>query len=138
MDLETLQALTELKYQKSLGGLADILTKETQLRGQIDKLRQQAFETQALPADQPHMHSIGADVIWLKWVGRTISRLNVELAQVLAQKEALLAGQRRALGRKTVAEALARNAKDAHRQTCLAKSLEQAIETSVRLAPKRR
>lgn len=111
MDLDTLHTLTELKYQKSMAGLADILERENQLRSEIQQLRDQAYEAQALPASPHSMQNIGADVIWLRWVSQTTQKLNIELAQVLARKETLLADHRRALGRKSVAGTLADDAR---------------------------
>lgn len=131
MDLESLKFLTELKYTQSLSGMAEIRAKEARLRHMIERLKQQAFEAQALPADQLDMHNIGADVIWLKWVSKTVRNLNLELAQLLAQKETYLAGQRRALGRKTAAEHTFQKERTARQRTKQANALQTAINLSM-------
>lgn len=131
MDLDTLHILTELKYQKSMVGLADILARETKLRSEIQQLRDQAFEAQALPASPHSMQNIGADVIWLRWVSQTTQKLNIELAQVLARKETLLADHRRALGRKSVAGTLADDARRNTKAMREAATLKKVIEVDL-------
>lgn len=131
MDLDTLHTLTELKYQKSMAGLADILARENQLRGEIQQLRDQAYEAQALPASPHSMQNIGADVIWLRWVSRTTQKLNIELAQVLARKETLLADHRRALGRKSVAGNLADDARRDAKAARDAAALKKVIDVDL-------
>ena len=131
MDLDTLHILTELKYQISMVGLADILARETKLRSEIQQLRDQAFEAQALPASPHSMQNIGADVIWLRWVSQTTQKLNIELAQVLARKETLLADHRRALGRKSVAGTLADDARRNTKAMREAAALKKVIEVDL-------
>lgn len=131
MDLRTLQTLTELKYQKSLSGLSDILAREAKLRGELAQLRRHTVEAQSLPVAAHSMRNIGADVIWLQWVAKATRSLNIELAQVLAQKESLLANQRRALGRRTVAANLASDADTRKQAERKASALQRAIEYDV-------
>ena len=131
MDLDTLHTLTELKYQKSMAGLADILERENQLRSEIQQLRDQAYEAQALPASPHSMQNIGADVIWLRWVSQTTQKLNIELAQVLARKETLLADHRRALGRKSVAGTLADDARRDAKAARDAAALKKVIDVDL-------
>ena len=131
MDLGTLQTLTELKYQKSLSGLSDILAREAKLRGELAQLRRHTVEAQSLPVAAHSMRNIGADVIWLQWVAKATRSLNIELAQVLAQKESLLANQRRALGRRTVAANLASDADTRKQAERKASALQRAIEYDV-------
>ncbi|WP_415922548.1 hypothetical protein [Tateyamaria sp. SN6-1] len=128
MDLGTLRELTELKYQQSLSGLSKILDREASLRAEISRLRALAFEAQALPASKPAMQNIGADVIWLQWVSKTTKALNIELAQVLAQKESLLASQRLALGRRSVATKLVEDNRKLKAMEKADAALSQAIE----------
>ncbi|WP_299684837.1 hypothetical protein [uncultured Tateyamaria sp.] len=129
--MDALRALTELKYQKSLTGLAEILAQEAKLRNEIKRLRDHAAEAQSLPVTAHSMRNIGADVIWLRWVAKATRTLNIELAQVLARKEALLANQRRALGRKTVADTLADEAHRSARADQDARVLNTSIEVDL-------
>ena len=131
MNLETLRHLTDLKYRQSLQGLSELRAREAALRDEIGKLRESAFAAQSLPVAAHSMRNIGADMIWLRWVSKATRALNLELAQVLAEKEALLSRQRRALGRKSVADGLAEKEKARARAKGQARRLAQAIDIEV-------
>ncbi|MEP1962580.1 hypothetical protein [Tateyamaria sp.] len=106
MDLDQLKTLSELKFQHSLRSVSYLLAREDKLRVEIARLRTLTRETQTQPPEQEKMRMIGGDVIWLQWLGKTLRQLNMELAQILAQKETLLAQHRRTHGRKMTAERL--------------------------------
>ncbi|WP_299372707.1 hypothetical protein [uncultured Tateyamaria sp.] len=119
--------LSALKFQKRQQQLADLTARESALRAELARLRELAFETHAQPADQAQLRAIGGDVIWLRWLGQARQRLNLDLAQVLAQKEAYMAQFKREHGKKLVSEALcdaATKEKAAHRNQ---KQLDEAI-----------
>ena len=131
MDIEALRHLSDLKYEKSVSKLRGIIAQEAKMRAKIAQLQQQARDAHALPADTPHMQNIGADVIWLKWVAKTLRALHIELAQILAQKEAFVAQNAKALGRKSVTEHLAKASTQKRRQDRAAAQLETTITTHV-------
>jgi len=106
MDLHDIQLLTELKYQNSQRKMAAIQRREHELRKELNRLKSLARYTHAQPPTQEQMRAIGADVIWLRWVGQAQERLNIELAQVLAQKEALIAQHKTAFGKMMVSQEL--------------------------------
>ena len=70
---------------------------------------------------------IGADVIWLAWVGRTKASLNIQLAQVLARKENSIGRLRHAFGKKMVAAQLSEDSKAQQKLEFDNKALEAAI-----------
>jgi hypothetical protein len=74
--------------------------------------------------------AIGADVIWMKWLGQTQRQLNVILAQVLAQKEVLMERHRHAHGRKAAAEKLAHDANKAKARTNRERIMQETIDHS--------
>jgi len=131
MDLEQLKSLSELKYRQSTQALALILQRESELRTELSRLRQLVLETHAQPAEDAHVRAIGADIIWLKWVGQAQRKLNIELAQVLARKEGHMAANRRALGKKLVSEELAARAVSIRSANRQAKQLQKAIDQSL-------
>lgn len=131
MDLEQLKTLSELKYQHSQQELSGLLARENTLRSELTRLRTLTHDTQSQPPEQAQMRMIGGDVIWLKWLGQAQRNLNIELAQVLAQKEALMERHRRAHGRKMVAERLADQSGQARRQEKQQAQLAKAIEHSL-------
>ena len=131
MDIDVLRILTEIKYQKSIAGLSELLAKEAALRQEIQRLRRQAAEAQSLPVSTHSMQNIGADVIWCRWVEKATKALNLELARVLARKEALIANQRRALGRKTVADKVSSDIESKAKAARVTQSLRSTIEADV-------
>lgn len=128
MSFEKMRLLTDLKYQQSQSALSEIIAREAKLRSEIKQLRERAFEAQSLPLAAHSMQNIGADVIWLRWVAQATQALNTELAQVLAKKETLLAIQRRALGRKTVAKNLTTKALQKKQRERSAREIKEATD----------
>ncbi|WP_299147427.1 hypothetical protein [uncultured Tateyamaria sp.] len=110
MNLEQLKTLSDLKFQKSEQAMATIRQREQVLRAELARLRSLVLDTQAQRPEHSSIRAIGADVIWLKWIGQAQQQLTTELAQVLAQKEFYLPQHRRAHGKKLVAAQLARDA----------------------------
>lgn len=132
MDLHQLKTLSALKYQHSQQALSALLERETSLRAELERLRMLARETQAQPVEHAQMRAIGGDIIWLKWIGQAQRQLNIALAQVLAQKEGLMAQHKRAHGRKMVAEQLADQDADERRHAKRESQLQAAIRHSLR------
>ncbi|WP_299728761.1 hypothetical protein [uncultured Tateyamaria sp.] len=131
MDLEQLKTLSALKYQHSQQALSGLIKRENELRAELERMRAFARTTQAQEPEHAQMRAIGADVIWLGWVGKAQRELNIALANVLAQKEALMAQHRRANGRKIVAEKLADQEASAVRKSKAAVRMQSAIDSTV-------
>lgn len=131
MDIEQLRTLTDLKVKHSQQALSELQARENVLRNELERLRNLTRETQAQPPQQEQMRAIGGDVIWLQWLGRTQKTLNMELAQVLAQKEGLMAQHRHANGRKMAADQLALQEADKRRRAKLQAQLDAAIDHSL-------
>jgi len=131
MDLKMLKTLSTLKYQHSEQAISGLLRRESELRSELERMSELARTTLVKDPEHSKMHAIGADVIWLKWVGKVQRELNISLARVLAQKETLMAQHRRANGRKTVAEALADRQEIKARETKSARQIQSAIDYSV-------
>lgn len=115
MDFEQVKTLAALKYQHSQHAISTLLAREGELRAELERLSVLTRETQKQPPEHGQLRAIGADIIWLKWLGQTQRQLNIALAQVLARKEALMAEHRRTHGRKIVADALAHQTEVARR-----------------------
>ena len=131
MDMRQLQHLTELKLSQSQAKLAKLLARENALRADLTRLRQMAQDTHAAPPEQAGMRAIGADVIWLRWVAEATRQLNVELAQVLAQKEGLMTAHRRAFGKDRVARDLVAREDASARKSRRDAELQRAMDQSL-------
>ena len=127
MNLDHLKTLSNLKYLHSQQALSELLRRENDIRSELARLRTLLHETQAQPPEQVKMRTIGGDVIWMQWLGQAQRKLNIELAQILAQKETLLAKHNKAHGRKIVAERLA----DQEITLCRRMKLKAQIENAV-------
>ena len=131
MDLNQLQELNALKYRHSQQALAGILEREATLRDELARLRRYFIETHSLSSEHAQLRAIGADVIWLRWVTRAQAQLNIELAQVLAQKEEYLLLHKRAFGKMQVSNSLAdedlRRSAEKQRQIHLERAVQQSL-----------
>jgi hypothetical protein len=130
MDLDQLKKLSGLKFQLSVRDLSSILARENELRTELDRLRSLVRETLTDSPEHMQARAIGADVIWMKWLGQTQRQLNVILAQVLAQKEVLMERHRHAHGRKAAAEKLTHDANKAKARTNRERIMQETIDHS--------
>jgi len=127
--LKSIEQIFDLKFKKKQGAFLAVVQQEKQLRAQLNKLDIQARSSQV--HEHQNMQAIGADVIWQSWVERTRKTLNLELAQVLAQKEALLANVKKDYGRLLVSRELYSELENTERNQTQAKLLGAAIEVSI-------
>lgn len=131
MDLSQLQRISDLKFQRSEQDLVKLRLKEASLRTELNRLKELRYETHSLPPEDAQMRAIGGDIIWLQWLASNQRRLNIELAQVLAQKEALVTRHRVANGKKIVTDALNDRQTEAAQKERAKASLRNAIEASL-------
>ncbi|KIC49632.1 hypothetical protein [Tateyamaria sp. ANG-S1] len=129
--LFALQQIANLKFRQSEGALAKVTNRENQLRAELKRLQDLARETHSQPASDAELRAIGGDIIWLKWLSDNQKRLSIELAQILAQKERLLATFRKELGKKSVTDELLTQSKSQARQKKAKKRLDQAVDISL-------
>ena len=129
--LSDLHQLTRVCYEREQQSLKALVQQETLIRAELSRLKKQEQASHAAaPKDAP-MRAIGADVIWLGWVGRSKAQLNIALAQILAQKEHHLDRVRSAYGKVLVTEALDKKDTHARRQAQIKRQLETAQETAL-------
>lgn len=108
-DIDQLCEIEKLRALNSRRLLADVQSREADLRQQIDSVK--AFRTDLHSPDPSltPMRAIGSDVLWAKWLDRTQSRLNTSLARVLSEKEMVLRKARKDIGRSESVSALRDN-----------------------------
>ena len=105
--LHQLAKVSRAQYLRELARIREILDRETALRGQLLRLAQQAERARRDHAADPAMQSLGADMAWQGWLGRSRRRLNTELAQVMARKLVAMDSVRNAFGREQAVQTLA-------------------------------
>ena len=126
--LRSIEKIFDLKFKKKQGAFIAVVQQENQLRSQLSKLETQFRESQ-IDGDQ-RMQAIGADVIWHSWVERSKKSLNMELAQVLAQKEKLLSNVKKDYGKLLISRELSSSMEKAESERMQSKLLATATELS--------
>lgn len=101
-----LARMTDAVYQSRLARMQRLMADETALRQELASLevaRRNNLAVEFSPAD---MRAIGADILWEGWIVRQRTALNMRLANLLVQKEAMRVEIREVFGRAQVAKAL--------------------------------
>lgn len=127
--LHSIQQVFELQFRKKQGAFLAVVQQETKLRLQLEKLQSQLRSSQ----NEKHedMQAIGADLIWQSWVEGSKKSLNLELAQVLAQKETLLANVKKDYGKLLVSKELHRKAASDESNQSRAELLKNTLEIAL-------
>lgn len=96
------EILLEMKYQRTQHLIARLVDKENLLRAKLHDLDQQDRSMNKVAVSE--IQAIGADMTWKLWADRARSRINMELSQILAQKENLLVGAKKEFAKLNVAK----------------------------------
>lgn len=132
--LTELVNLLEINFQKQQQKYSRVLAHEARIRGQIDKLDEQASIAQLQNTHQ--IQAIGAEVIWKAWLDRTKRSLNMELASVLVQKESLRSAVQKEYGKllasKEMKERVQNNAEETTRRQNLEKWIGAHLQKPMR------
>lgn len=126
-ELAQIAEVVNANYEQEQRQFAKLASKENQLRKAIKQIEEMRRSTNVPDASVARMQAIGADVIWLAWVGRSKTKLNIQLAQVLAQKENLQSAVRKAYGKVLVV----RQMQDQARADAASKRTKNQLETAV-------
>ena len=125
--LAQIAEVVNANYEREQRQFASLVAKENQLRIALNRLDNMHRSTDVPDASIARMQAIGADVIWLAWVGRSKTALNIQLAQVLAQKEHLQSAVRKAYGKVLVV----RQMQDQTKADINSKLTKTQLETAV-------
>lgn len=106
MDFAQLSQLEDLRSLASQKKFAKLQAKEADIRKQLKALYAYRTELHSPDPELRPMRAIGADILWNRWLDQTQASLNMSLARVLAQKEAILQKVRRDVGRAETVRAL--------------------------------
>ncbi|MGR3761343.1 hypothetical protein ACUXV3_14615 [Roseobacteraceae bacterium NS-SX3] len=125
--LDQMAEVTAARYLQEHAKLKPVLDAEARLRGQLAKLDAQVKESRTQMAGDHAMQALGADLLWQSWHTRSRRQLNIELAQVTAQKLAAMDALRKAYGRKHAVETMAKRERDRRKKEAAKKLQEQAL-----------
>jgi len=107
-----LAELTDAVYRSRLSGMQKMLQHEARLRQNLQRLEQMGSGDETPEQHAMAMRAIGADLLWQGWMARRKTELNIQLANLLAQKSAISRDLALAFGRAQVAEALVERERD--------------------------
>lgn len=130
-DLQKLQMATKVAYQQRQQSFQKVVAEEARLRQELQRLTGLDQQAREQFSHNQNMRAIGADVLWLGWVGRSKTAVNIELARVLAVKEHHLSEVRKAYGKRLVAEQLLDQHEADNRQIAAKRDLDRIIEISL-------
>ena len=102
--MENLVYLMEIQYKNTQQELQSVVTQKIAICSKLDALKRHALSARNLNYEaEPEMRSMGADVVWERWLEKSRLQLNIELSQTLARKESHLSLVRKSFGRLQVA-----------------------------------
>lgn len=125
-ELSALNDIVTLKYRHQQKAFQKILAAETILRSEYKRLDHESKV--AMEQTNSSMRGIGADVLWQAWLDRSKARVNMELTQVLIQKEHYFYRVREEFGKVEVVRELEKAAKTNNIASRNQKQLHQAID----------
>lgn len=114
--LSQMSDVTEAMFQREFSTIQHLLKEESSLRQSLTQLEAQSNTGKINEAQDLSMNTIGADILWQAWVSKTRRQLNIELAQIMAQKIEAMAHIRRAFGRKEAVKRVMEAAHDERRK----------------------
>lgn len=107
-DLSALSEIVSARREVVQSKMAQLLAIEERLRDAL-----QATKQPSLAAREMAFQNSGASLVWDRWVAMRREQLNIELAQVLAQKADLAATLRVATGKEDAVHDLAAKQREA-------------------------
>lgn len=129
--MQELVSITHSLYLKEQAAVQDILSEEAVLRAKLAQLDLQVRQARNENSGFEPMQAIGADVVWLSWVGRAKTQLNLQLAQVLARKSQVMGKVSLAFGKSLIARQMAVAEEKKQRDKRQARLLASAYDANV-------
>ena len=130
-DLGEMLAICEARYALRQQDFAKLVAEENLLRAELSRLDEMSRSAETADYQTSTMRSIGDDIIWLGWLGRTKTKLNHDLARVLAMKERHLKDIRQAYGKVLVVKEMQSALRVDARKSAAHLALTEAIEMTV-------
>lgn len=126
--LHKLVVLMEMQYHHSHQSLQQVVSREMLIRKELATLQDHTRAAQQLGLnDEPEMRSMGADILWERWLERSRANLNTELARVLATKEVHLSSVRKSFGKLQATNAKSNQVTLSERKRAQQQNLDRSI-----------
>ena len=114
--LSRLLPVVRAKYEAEFASIRALLQAEAHCRAQLARLDAMEREAREQPRAPGPMQLLGADVLFEQNIARNRTRLNGDLARILARKETAMVKVRKAFGRKRAIEITEARLADAERR----------------------
>jgi len=128
--LKQLEKIAKVHYDQHQQRFTKIIQEETRLRNELARLDHFSKDQMTAPDQENSMKSIGADVLWHGWLGRTKTNINLELARILAKKDVEKIRLGRSFGKLIALQSLIESDQESHNRARSKNSLRQLIEHS--------
>ncbi|GAA6208917.1 hypothetical protein NBRC116601_22100 [Cognatishimia sp. WU-CL00825] len=109
--------LAQLKFQSDQMGMAALARQETALKRHLKDLNQSEKHLCKTTSSDAVLQRANAILPWQNWVAQRRDQMNIELAQVMAQKEFARAAMRQSFGQVEAAKSLLAQALRTEQQT---------------------
>ncbi|AVO38848.1 hypothetical protein [Pukyongiella litopenaei] len=106
-DLDGLAGAADLMYQRELRVIREVLAREAEIRNDLARLDRMQQSNRDGGDDHRQLRAIGADMLWQEWLANTRTELQRSLSEARARKLRVMAGARRAFGRKQAVDMIA-------------------------------
>ena len=124
--LQPLLDLALVAHEQAQHRIHDIVAEEQQLRAALARLANMAQAPHS-----PAQRTIGADILWRRWISQQTAEINMRLARVLARKEHHMAALRQTFGRLSVLEELTAENRRKAQKRAAAKELEEIVALQI-------
>ena len=110
-DRESLLEIARARHDAAQAKLQPVIDEERRLRKLLGDLAKDEEVGQLTLEHDMAIRSVRGDEAWLRWVGRNRRLLNMQLASVLARKEAVFREAQATFGRVDILQTLVRDAR---------------------------
>jgi hypothetical protein len=132
MNFQDLTTLMDIEYRREQQILGHLVEKENLLRAELKKLNDHELQNRSVSFEEKSAATtIGADILWSKWLEKAQVKLNYELARVLVEKEQNISRVRKAYGKVLVGRATVDRISRARSYDLAQESLSRSIEFSI-------
>lgn len=130
--MNELARLLEIQHQRNQQALHSIIEREKEIRSELSGLQKHSLiARQHCYEKEPAMRSMGAELIWEKWLEKSREKLNFDLAKTLATKEIHLSRVRKSFGKLQATSATSEQLAQAAKKKIQRRFLDETISHDV-------
>lgn len=105
-NLDGLSRIVDAEFRISQSRFQEIAKEEVRLRSLLRELDTKELQGRTVLSADPTIRTFGGDVSWHLWIGQSREKLNMQLAALLARKEAVHTAYQRSFGKQMTVSTL--------------------------------